>query len=169
MCPFVHLSVCPRVFSSCALSPSQSCSSPRCCSSSSVFQSKAKLVLDDGTGEAHVWVSGALVRPLLGLNDRQWEGLQRALRVRGQVEVYPWGQSLVCADALLHFLLCVCSSKVVCRQLALTCRRHNRQRSEESKRFSRGDRDFLTRLTPPLQLTCLHINTLTLIPCSSAV
>ncbi|XP_056883966.1 CST complex subunit CTC1 isoform X2 [Takifugu flavidus] len=130
-----------------------------CCSSSSVFQSKAKLVLDDGTGEAHVWVSGALVRPLLGLNDRQWEGLQRALRVRGQVEVYPWGQSLVCADALLHFLLCVCSSKVVCRQLALTCRRHNRQRSEESKRFSRGDRDFLTRLTPPLQLTCLHINT----------
>ncbi|TNM93866.1 hypothetical protein fugu_002042 [Takifugu bimaculatus] len=137
----------------------QSCSGPRCCSSSSVFQSKAKLVLDDGTGEAHVWVSGALVRPLLGLNDRQWEGLQRALRVRGQVEVYPWGQSLVCADALLHFLLCVCSSKVVCRQLALTCRRHNRQRSEESKRFSRGDRDFLTRLTPPLQLTCLHINT----------
>ncbi|TWW63221.1 CST complex subunit CTC1 [Takifugu flavidus] len=121
--------------------------------------SYSRLVLDDGTGEAHVWVSGALVRPLLGLNDRQWEGLQRALRVRGQVEVYPWGQSLVCADALLHFLLCVCSSKVVCRQLALTCRRHNRQRSEESKRFSRGDRDFLTRLTPPLQLTCLHINT----------
>ncbi|TWW53935.1 CST complex subunit CTC1 [Takifugu flavidus] len=92
--------------------------------------SYSRLVLDDGTGEAHVWVSGALVRPLLGLNDRQWEGLQRALRVRGQVEVYPWGQSLVCADALLHFLLCVCSSKVVCRQLALTCRRHNRQRSE---------------------------------------
>lgn len=109
-------------------------------------------MLDDGTGEAHVWVSGALVRPLLGLNDRQWEGLQRALRLRGQVEVYPWGQNLVrapscvtpqhqhvcscvcvfqvCADALLHFLLCVCSSKVVCRQLALTCRRHNRQRSE---------------------------------------
>lgn len=52
-------------------------------------------MLDDGTGEAHVWVSGALVRPLLGLNDGQWEGLQRALRVRGQVEVYPWGQNLV--------------------------------------------------------------------------
>lgn len=109
-------------------------------------------MLDDGTGEAHVWVSGALVRPLLGLNGRQWEGLQRALRGRGQVEVYPWGQNLVsttscvtlehqhvcscvcifqvCADALLQFLLCVCSSKVVCRQLALTCRRHNSQRAE---------------------------------------
>lgn len=54
-----------------------------------------RLVLDDGTGEAHVWVSGALVRPLLGLSDCQWAGLQRALKVRGQVEVYPWGQGSV--------------------------------------------------------------------------
>lgn len=60
-----------------------------------------RLVLDDGTGEAHVWVSGALVRPLLGLNDCQWEGLQRVLRVRGQVEVYPWGQNLVSPNSCL--------------------------------------------------------------------
>ncbi|KAI3375931.1 hypothetical protein L3Q82_016356, partial [Scortum barcoo] len=52
------------------------------------------LVIDDGTGEAHVWFSGALVRPLLGLADSQWEGLQRALRVRGHVRVYPRGRSL---------------------------------------------------------------------------
>ncbi|KAF1371438.1 hypothetical protein PFLUV_G00278330, partial [Perca fluviatilis] len=60
-----------------------------------VFQSKAKLVIDDGTGEAHVWFSGALVRPLLGLADSQWEGLQRALRVRGHVRVFPRGRSMV--------------------------------------------------------------------------
>lgn len=36
----------------------------------------------------------------------------------------------VCDDALLHFLWCVCTSKVVCRQLSLTCRRNNRHRSE---------------------------------------
>ncbi|XP_078101338.1 CST complex subunit CTC1 isoform X2 [Sander vitreus] len=139
----------------------QSCSSPQCCSTSSVFQSKAKLVIDDGTGEAHVWFSGALVRPLLGLADSQWEGLQRALRVRGHVRVFPRGRSMVCDsdDPLLHFLLCVCSSDVVCRQLSLTCRRLNNQRSEEMKRFSRGDRDFMTRVTPPVQLTCLQLNT----------
>ncbi|TMS01225.1 CST complex subunit CTC1 [Larimichthys crocea] len=62
-------------------------------------------------------------------------------------------------DSLLHFLLCVCSSDVVCRQLSLTCRKHNNPRSEEMKRFSRGERDFMTRMTRPLQLTCLHINT----------
>ncbi|XP_075941151.1 CST complex subunit CTC1 isoform X5 [Anarhichas minor] len=138
----------------------QTCSSPQCRSSSSVFQSKAKIVIDDGTGEAHLWFSGALVRPLLGLADSQWEGLQRALRVRGHVRVYPRGRSLVCDsdDPLLHFLLCVCSSDVVCRQLSLTCRKQNNQRSEEMKRFSRGERDFMTRVTPPLQLTCLHLN-----------
>ncbi|XP_070786024.1 CST complex subunit CTC1 [Enoplosus armatus] len=149
---------------SCSLCGSQyiqSCSSSQCRSTSSVFQSKAKLVIDDGTGEAHVWFSGALVRPLLGLADSQWEGLQRALRVRGHVRVYPRGRSLVCdsEDSLLHFLLCVCSSDAVCRQLSLTCRKHNQQRSEEMKSFSRVDRDFMTRMTPPLQFTCLHINT----------
>ncbi|KAM9335138.1 CST complex subunit CTC1 [Symphorus nematophorus] len=140
----------------------QSCSSPQCRSTSSVFQSKAKLVIDDGTGEAHVWFSGALVRPLLGLADSQWEGLQRALRVRGHIRIYPRGRSLVCDsdDPVLLYLVCVCSSEVVCRQLSLTCRKHNNHRAEEMKRFSREERDFMTRMTRPLQLTCLHINTL---------
>ena len=54
-----------------------------------------RLVIDDGTGEAHIWFSGALVRPLLGLADSQWEGLQRALRVKGHIRVYPRGRSMV--------------------------------------------------------------------------
>lgn len=140
----------------------QACSSSQCRSTSSVFQSKAKLVIDDGTGEAHVWFSGALVRPLMGLTDAQWEGLQRALRVRGHVRVYPRGQSQVCDgdsdDFLLHFLLCVCSSDVMSRPLSLTCRKHTNRRPQEVRKFTRGDRDFLTRLTPPLQLTCLHLH-----------
>ncbi|XP_068569112.1 CST complex subunit CTC1-like isoform X3 [Cebidichthys violaceus] len=91
----------------------QTCSSPQCRSSSSVFQSKAKIVIDDGTGEAHLWVSGALVRPLLGLDDSQWEGLQRALRVRGHVRVYPRGRSLVSdITAAVDQLQCVCVSGV---------------------------------------------------------
>ncbi|KAG7495806.1 CST complex subunit CTC1 [Solea senegalensis] len=141
----------------------QSCCSSQCRSTSSVFESKAKLVIDDGTGEAHVWFSGALVRPLLGLADSQWEGLQRALRVRGHIRVYPRGRSLVCDtdadDSLFNFLVCLCSSDVVCRPLSLTCRKNNNQRTEEPKRFTRGDRDFMTRMTPPLQLTCLHLST----------
>ncbi|XP_060951768.1 CST complex subunit CTC1 [Limanda limanda] len=145
-------SLCGSVYSQC-------CSSSQCRSTTSVFQSKAKLVIDDGTGEAHVWFSGALVRSLLGLADSQWEGLQRALRVKGHIRVYPRGRSMVCDDddPLLHFLSAVCSSDVVCRPLSLTCRKHNNQRPEERRRFSRGDRDFMTRMTPPLQLTCLTV------------
>ncbi|XP_071370718.1 CST complex subunit CTC1-like [Centroberyx affinis] len=140
------------------------CSSPQCDSTSSVFQAKAKLVLDDGTGEAHVWFSCPLVRPLLGLADSQWEGLQRALRVRGHLRVYTRGRSLVCDsgsdDPLLQFLVCVCSSDAVCRPLSLTCRTHTHtQQSEDVRRFSRGERDFMTKMIPPLQLTCLHMET----------
>ncbi|XP_018530294.1 CST complex subunit CTC1 isoform X2 [Lates calcarifer] len=155
---FLHLQ---WICSQCGSLYTQSCSSSLCGSTSSVFESTAKLVIDDGTGEAHVWFSGVLVRPLLGLADSQWEGLQRAVRVRGHIRVYPRGRSLVCDvdsdDFLLHFLLCVCSSDAVCRSLSLTCRKHTNQRPEEMRRFSRGDRDFMTWVTPPLQLTCLHI------------
>ncbi|XP_068612068.1 CST complex subunit CTC1 [Brachionichthys hirsutus] len=138
----------------------QSCSSPRCRSTSSVFQSKAKMVVDDGTGEAHVWFSGVLVRHLLRLSDSRWEGLQRALRVKGHLRIYPRGHNLVSDsdDALVRFLLCLCSSDIVCRQVILTCRKLSQQRPEEVKRFSRGHRDFMTRMTPPLQLTCLDIS-----------
>ncbi|XP_044039740.1 CST complex subunit CTC1 isoform X2 [Siniperca chuatsi] len=115
---------------SCSLCGSQymqSCSSSQCRSTSSVFQSNAKLVIDDGTGEAHVWFSGALVRPLLGLADCQWEGLQRALRVRGHVRIYPRGRSLVCVFTCLSLSLrcvtlttlsstscCVCAAVMLC-------------------------------------------------------
>lgn len=33
-------------------------------------------------------------------------------------------------DALLLFLMCVCSSDAVCRQVTLTCRKHSSQRPE---------------------------------------
>ncbi|KAF3861147.1 hypothetical protein F7725_001402, partial [Dissostichus mawsoni] len=58
-----------------------------------------------------------------------------------------YGPITVCVFTCLSL-----SSEVVCRQLSLTCRKQNAQRSEEMKRFSRGDRDFMTRVTPPLKL-----------------
>ncbi|XP_054608714.1 LOW QUALITY PROTEIN: CST complex subunit CTC1 [Dunckerocampus dactyliophorus] len=126
-------------------------------SSASVFDSTAKLVIDDGTGEAHVRFSGVHVRQLLGLADSQWEGLQRALRLRGDITVYPRGRSPACYsdDQLLHFLLlCVRSVDL----LSLTCSRQHEAKAEEVKRLSRSKRDFLTRMAPPPKLTCLHMH-----------
>ncbi|KAM9701317.1 CST complex subunit CTC1, partial [Menidia menidia] len=135
----------------------QSCSSA-CGSSSSVFQSRAKLVIDDGTGEAHVWVSGPLVRSLLGLADPQWEGLQRAVRVKGHIRVSPGGRSQGSADPLHLFLEFVCSSEFVSRPIVLTCRKHTTQSPEELRSFIRADRTFLTRLGRPLQLSGLQLD-----------
>ncbi|RVE60932.1 hypothetical protein OJAV_G00185670 [Oryzias javanicus] len=145
--------------STCSSVYTQVCSS-QCGSSSAVFRSRAKLVIDDGTGEAHVWVSGVGVQTLLGLADFQWEGLQRWLKVKGHLRVLPRGRSLVCdsEEPLLLFLLSMCSSEAVRRPVCLTCRRHAPSRASDLRRFSRADRDFFTRLTPPLQLTCVHLH-----------
>lgn len=82
-------------------------------------------------------------------------------------------------EPLLHFLLSMCSSEAVRRPVCLTCRRHAPSRapgntnndlqqiqyqdhldslSSDLRRFSRADRDFITRMTPPLQLTCVHLH-----------
>lgn len=68
--------------------------------------SSIRLVIDDGTGEAHVWFSAALVPALLGLADAQWEGLQRALRVRGHIRVFPRGQSQVSSTCQVYMFTC---------------------------------------------------------------
>ncbi|XP_077401736.1 CST complex subunit CTC1 isoform X2 [Vanacampus margaritifer] len=130
------------------------CHGHQCLSPTAVFDCTAKLVMEDGTGQAHVHFAGALVRQLLGLNCPQWEGLQRALKARGQIQVYPRGRSQACDDGLLDFLL-LCANGV--NALFLTCSIES-QAKEEVKRLRRGNRDFLTRMAPPLKLTCLQIH-----------
>ncbi|KAM8834244.1 CST complex subunit CTC1 isoform 1-T2 [Synchiropus picturatus] len=136
----------------------------QCLMSSALFNSKAKLVIEDGTGEAHVWFSGQQVQSLLGMGESEWEGLQRALRTRGHIRVLPQGQNMISTtdDLLQHFLEWLCSSKVACRLLTLTCRKFSNQtwRRDETKLFSRGDRNFMTRHSPALQLACVHLHEL---------
>ncbi|KAM9827450.1 CST complex subunit CTC1 [Neosynchiropus ocellatus] len=136
----------------------------QCLVSSGLFNAKAKLVIEDGTGEAHVWFSGQQVQSLLGLVDSQWEGLQRALRTRGHIRVLPQGRNVISTkdDSLHYFLEWLCSSKVACRLLTLTCRKFSNQtwRQDGTKLFSRGDRNFMTRHAPALQLACVHLHEL---------
>ncbi|XDV46698.1 hypothetical protein PO909_014537, partial [Leuciscus waleckii] len=99
---------------------------PPCDSTSSVFQAEAKVAVEDGSGEAHVWFSSETVCDLLMLNAGQWEGLQRHIRVKGHVKVYTRGYNMTCDEdpdeSLVQYLNCLCSSAAVCRQIHLTCR-----------------------------------------------
>ncbi|KAJ8255041.1 hypothetical protein GJAV_G00200290 [Gymnothorax javanicus] len=143
---------------------------PPCTSTTGVFQAEAKAVVEDGTREAQVWFSSQTVPHLLALTVTEWEGLQRLVRVRGYLRVYHRGRSVVSdavtEDPLLQYLsyLCVCAA--VCRPVSLTCELQprfqsstaHRSESSQPKRFSRGDREFITRIPAPLQLQCIKLS-----------
>ncbi|XP_060793830.1 CST complex subunit CTC1 isoform X2 [Neoarius graeffei] len=137
-----------------------------CDSTSAVFQAEAKVVVEDGTGEAQVWFPTESLANLLLLSKSEWEGLQRLVRVKGHVRTYTRGRSMVCDvdpdDPLVMYLCCVCSSSAVCRHVTLVCKlRSHKPEKAQLRKVSRGDREFLTKFTKPLQLQCTHIHTLT--------
>uniref|UniRef100_A0A3B4BHF4 CST complex subunit CTC1 n=1 Tax=Periophthalmus magnuspinnatus TaxID=409849 RepID=A0A3B4BHF4_9GOBI len=119
------------------------CSKCLLCFSRAVVLSAAPprlVVLEDGTAEAHVCFYNPLVRALLRLDDSQWAGLQRALKVKGHIQVQPRGRSMSVVSLCPPF----------CSSAPLLC-------SSASLRMVRGDRDFVTKMRPPLQLTCVHL------------
>ncbi|XP_043088508.1 CST complex subunit CTC1 [Puntigrus tetrazona] len=137
---------------------------PPCDSTSAVFQAEAKVVLEDGSADAHVWFSSDSVCDLLKLNAGQWEGLQRHVKVKGHVKVYTRGRSMTCDedpdDVLVQYLSCLCSSAAVCRQIHLTCRlRAQRTGKSQLKKVHRGQTEFICKFPPALQLQCTHIHT----------
>ncbi|XP_077598716.1 CST complex subunit CTC1-like isoform X2 [Stigmatopora nigra] len=141
--------------STCGSVYTQSSCSSGCNSPTAFFDSIAKVVIEDGTGEAHVRVAGDLLRQLLGLSEHQWEGLQRVLKTRGWLQVYPKGQGQACGDDdLLEFLM-LCARGV--KSVVLTCSRESWGK-EEVKRLTCGKRDFTTRFASSLKLNCLHIH-----------
>ncbi|XP_067301406.1 CST complex subunit CTC1 isoform X2 [Pseudorasbora parva] len=137
---------------------------PPCDSTSAVFQAEAKVAVEDGSADAHVFFSSDTVCDLLMLNVGQWEGLQRLVRVKGHVKVYTRGYNMTCDeypdDALVQYLNCVCSSTAVCRRIHLTCRiRAQRTGKPQLRKVHRGQTEFICKFTPALQLQCQHIHT----------
>ncbi|KAG7464496.1 hypothetical protein MATL_G00166260 [Megalops atlanticus] len=142
---------------------------PPCSSTVPVFQAEAKAVVEDGTGEAHVWFSSQTIPDLLALSATEWEGLQRLVRVRGHLRVYHRGRHAVSNedidDPLLQYLSYLCSCGAVCRSLSLVCRLQprsqrstaHRHESAQLKKFTRRDREFITRIPLPLQLSCTEL------------
>ncbi|XP_026093110.1 CST complex subunit CTC1-like [Carassius auratus] len=137
---------------------------PPCDSTSAVFQAEAKVVVEDGSADAHVWFSSDAVCDLLKLNAGQWEGLQRHVKVKGHVKVYTRGRNMTCDedpdDAVVQYLSRLCSSTAVCRPIHLTCRlRAQRTGKSQLRKLHRGQTEFICKFTPSLQLHCQHVHT----------
>ncbi|XP_041094361.1 LOW QUALITY PROTEIN: CST complex subunit CTC1 [Polyodon spathula] len=140
---------------------------PPCSSENGVFQARAKFVVDDGSGFAHVVCRNRDVSTLLRLGGAEWEELQREVGVRGHVKYDRRGTSdedggwEQCEDSVLLSLSTLCCSAVVCSPVQITCRLSPgsltlQQRLEKAqlKRFTIDDFEFLTWVPPPLQLNC---------------
>ncbi|XP_031440735.1 CST complex subunit CTC1 [Clupea harengus] len=133
---------------------------PSCESSTAVFQAEAKVAVEDGTAEAHVWFSSETVPALLVLGATEWEGLQWRMRVRGHLRLYARGRDMVSdmnpEDPLVQYLCVLCSSSSICRELTLTCQLRSQKQEPQLRRIKRGEREFLTKFPSPLQLACTH-------------
>ncbi|XP_066578424.1 CST complex subunit CTC1 isoform X2 [Amia ocellicauda] len=141
---------------------------PPCNSDSGVFQAVANVVVEDGSAEARVRLSTPAVLALLALGSAQWEGLQQLVRVRGHLRLFNRGRSaesrgsVQCDDPLVQFLSLLCSSPSVCRSVGLSCRLQRRPPTPghencQLRRFTRGDREFVTKMPTALQLHCAEL------------
>ncbi|KAF3861144.1 hypothetical protein F7725_001399 [Dissostichus mawsoni] len=89
------------------------------------------------------------VRALLGLADSQWEGLQRALRVRGHIRVYPRGRSLSDSASEAHLYTHSTLTDLTCTHL-----------------YTPVHTSTLTDLTCTHLYTPVHTSTLTDLTCT---
>ncbi|TRY60733.1 hypothetical protein DNTS_007806 [Danionella cerebrum] len=135
---------------------------PQCDSTSAVFQAEAKVVVEDGSSKAFVWFSSERVRDLLQLDEGQWAGVQRRVRIKGILRLYRRGHGLTCdgdpEDVLVQYLSFLCMSATVRRQIHLSCQlRSQKKGKSEAKVVRRGRNEFLSRFPSVLVLHCQQI------------
>ncbi|XP_053574261.1 CST complex subunit CTC1 isoform X2 [Bombina bombina] len=143
--------------------------SPSCSSKSGVFQAKARVKADDGSSEVVLELQDDAVSLMLGMSPGFWEALQRRVLSRGEVTMQYRGRNHEVLteeqseDTLLRYVTYLTSRSSVSRPLLLTftLRRNNTESLSaalpQSRRFTRGDRDYITYVPSAPTLTCLHL------------
>nr|XP_033780311.1 CST complex subunit CTC1 isoform X2 [Geotrypetes seraphini] len=143
---------------------------PTCSSQTAVFQAYAKIIVEDGSTEAHVMCRHHQVSALLHLRPSEWEGVQEEVLTKGHVSIHHRGWSMEHKyteapdeDLLVQYLRKLCLSPLVCRPVLLSFRPH-RQEGEASladslqmRTFGRGRHEYRTRIPAPVSLMCLEL------------
>ncbi|XP_063305764.1 CST complex subunit CTC1 isoform X1 [Pelobates fuscus] len=140
---------------------------PSCPSKSGDFCAKASVKAEDGSGEVLLHLHNEAVSLMLGISDNMWEALKTLILSRGKVTVKNRGRTYETMaeeqseDSLKSYLTSLMTSSRVCRPLVLTFTQRIRgSLSEEPSnltRFTRGERDYITRVPSPATLTCLRL------------
>ncbi|XP_072006000.1 CST complex subunit CTC1 isoform X2 [Engystomops pustulosus] len=142
--------------------------SPSCSSHSGVFRAKACVKAEDGSGEVQLYLQDEAIFLMLGISRRHWEALQGRVLSRGRVVVKSRGRSEMPSDEdsrdpLTDHVTFLMTRPLISRPLVLTVRQCSgsagavTSASAQLTRFTRGDREYITRVPAAPILTCLQL------------
>uniref|UniRef100_A0A8C3S7Y3 CST complex subunit CTC1 n=1 Tax=Chelydra serpentina TaxID=8475 RepID=A0A8C3S7Y3_CHESE len=143
--------------------------SPPCPSHTGVSQASAKILVEDGTGEALVLCKNQQVAAVLGLSPVEWKAVQSNVQSRGSIFIQHGGANARpgCVeepdDLVTCYLRSLCRSRAICRPILLAFsldRKSSKIPEPDSlqlRRFLCGEMEFVSRVGARLSLTCLNI------------
>ncbi|XP_074449529.1 CST complex subunit CTC1 isoform X4 [Larus michahellis] len=142
--------------------------SPPCPSHTGVRQASARVLVEDGTGEAFVLCRNQQVAAMLGLSLVEWEALQNCVQSRGRVSIqHGEATGTGCVEEPEDFVACylrsLCRSPLICRPILMDFRL-DRKPSKilqpaplQLRNFRCGEMEFVSQVGPRLSLLCLNV------------
>ncbi|XP_014744360.1 PREDICTED: CST complex subunit CTC1 [Sturnus vulgaris] len=141
---------------------------PPCPSQTGVRQASARVLVEDGTGEAVVLCRNEHVAAVLGLSLLEWEAVQNCVQSRGSVCIqHGEAPGTVCLEELEDLVACylrsLCRSPLICRPILLDFSL-DRKPSKilhpaplQLRNFRCGEMEFVSQVGPRLSLLCLKV------------
>ncbi|XP_009695288.1 PREDICTED: CST complex subunit CTC1 [Cariama cristata] len=142
--------------------------SPPCPSHTGVRQASARVLVEDGTGEALVLCRNQHVAAMLGLSLPEWEALQNCVQSRGRVSIqHGEATGTGCVeepeDLIACYLRSLCRSPLICRPILLDFSL-DRKPSKilqpaplQLRNFRCGEVEFVSQVGPWQSLLCLNV------------
>ncbi|XP_062371498.1 CST complex subunit CTC1 isoform X2 [Cinclus cinclus] len=141
---------------------------PPCPSQTGVRQASARVLVEDGTGEAVVLCKNEHVAAVLGLSLLEWEAVQNCVRSRGSVCIqHGEAPGTGCLEELKDLVACylrsLCRSPLICRPILLDFSL-DRKPSKilqpaplQLRNFRCGEMEFVSQVGPRPSLLCLKV------------
>ncbi|XP_056350661.1 CST complex subunit CTC1 isoform X1 [Oenanthe melanoleuca] len=141
---------------------------PPCPSQTGVRQASARVLVEDGTGEAVVLCRNEHVAEVLGLSLLEWEAAQNCVQSRGSVCIHHGeAPGTGCLEELEDLVACylrnLCRSPLICRPILLDFSL-DRKPSKilqpaplQLRNFRCGEMEFVSQVGPRPSLLCLKV------------
>lgn len=142
--------------------------SPPCPSHSGVRQASARVLVEDGTGEALVLCRNQHVAAMLGLSLLEWEAVQSCVQSRGSLFIqYGEATGTGCVEELEDPIACylrnLCRSSLICRPILLDFSLDRKPSKVlqpapvQVRNFRCGEVEFVSQVRPRQSLLCLNV------------